>query len=131
MIAGLGINLDVGRSGNSPFYRFMIGEGAIQAESERIVVGPHVPYQAMFYRDKENENLAAQLNDSSRSLSHYPNFAGSTTRASAGELYIGLSKPDYARWHYGYIGEVIIYNKVCDGVEIDAIQNYLKEKWRL
>jgi hypothetical protein len=42
-----------------------------------------------------------------------------------------MSKGFYARYHFGYIAEVIIYNKVCDDVEIEAIQNYLQEKWGL
>lgn len=93
--------------------------------------GLNSPYLSLMVRNKSNETLGAQLNEQALQESSHIGSAGNTTAATTSTIYVGMQKAKNARYHYGYIGEIIIYNKILNDLETTAIRNYLMEKWGL
>jgi len=55
---------------------------------------------------------------------------GGTTQATANTYYIGARDPSTSNLT-GYVGEVIMFNKVLSATEYANVENYLSNKWGL
>jgi hypothetical protein len=112
-------------------FTYWPGPGHAQVVSSALNPGMNSPYLCTFYRDKDNELLGAQLNKQTRLQSSFPASAGNITVGAQADLYIGIEKEAASRFHYGYIGEFIIYNKILNDDEMAAVRYYLMSKWGL
>ena len=104
------------------------GDGSTIFNSSNLSPGAGTPYASYFQRDKTNGKIISQLNNGIKNVDSSP-LISNTFVASKGDLYVGIQKITNTRYHYGYIGEIIIYNKLLSQSEVEAVQRYLMKKW--
>ena len=66
----------------------------------------------------------AYVNGQQQYLINYPNAAGNSTG-----LTIGCRVNDPARFFFGYIGEVVVYNYTLSIAQRQQVEGYLAQKW--
>jgi hypothetical protein len=66
--------------------------------------------------------------ESTQATLSFSGTVGTTTSASAGTYYIGARQAGTSEL-YGYIGEVIMFNRTLTLTEYTNVQNYLENKW--
>ena len=86
-------------------------------------------YTYLFDGDQSQETEKLTLRQDGSQIAAGSTGIGATTKvALAPEFYIGNNDDNNAGWS-GYIGEVIMFNRLLTATEYGNVENYLSNKW--